>query len=419
MDKPVVGIDAMAFAGPECFVEMAALADARGVDPNKYIKGIGQRQMAVATPCEDTVTLAAEAGRKALEAFGIDPAEIGTLVVGTETGVDHSKPSAVYVHELLGLPARCRTFETKHACYGAMAGLTAAMDWILSGRAKGRKALIIASDIARYGVNTPGEPTQGAGAVAMVISENPRLLALDADLSGDFTKQVMDFWRPLYSKYAQVDGHYSIDCYLEALEGCLDHASEQLSEDANQGKPFQIGELDACLYHVPFTKMAKKAHHRHRETELGDRVSREDPRMADILGSYGAKVSPFLSLNERVGNIYTGSVFLAMIDFLRQLGPEHAGQRLSLFSYGSGSGAALMFAEVVQGAGDWSATLDPTAELDARRALSIADYEALCAASEEADLNNSEMADPARWGLGSGLFYTGTVDHQRRYARIG
>lgn len=413
--SPSVGIDAIAFQGPGFFVDMEALAAARGVDPAKYTRGIGQRQMAVATPCDDTVTLATEAGRRALEAFGIDPASIGTLVVGTETGVDHSKPSAVYVHELLGLPSRCRTFETKHACFGAMAGLTTAMDWILSGRADGRKALIIASDIARYGLRSAGEPTQGAGAVAMVISENPRLVELEPRLTGDYTRQVMDFWRPLYSKYAQVDGHYSISCYLDAFTGCWDDARERAGDRAGE---LAVEHLDACLYHVPFTKMAKKAHHRHWEVELGREIPKGDDAVGVIQASHAERVQPWLSLNERVGNIYTGSVFLALLDYLRQLEPEREGRPISLFSYGSGCGASLQLARTVPGAAAWAEKLDPTAALDARRELSVEAYEALCDACEESDLNGSELADPARWGVSNALCYTGTVDHRRQYARV-
>jgi hypothetical protein len=66
-----VGIDAMAFHGPRCYIDMADLAIARGVEPAKYVKGLGQVAMAVPTPCEDTVSLAIAAGRKALAA-GID-----------------------------------------------------------------------------------------------------------------------------------------------------------------------------------------------------------------------------------------------------------------------------------------------------------------------------------------------------------
>ncbi len=59
--------------------------------------------MSITTPCENTVILAANAGLKVLQNFNIDPGEIGMLVVGTESGVDHSNPIATYVHQTLGL----------------------------------------------------------------------------------------------------------------------------------------------------------------------------------------------------------------------------------------------------------------------------------------------------------------------------
>ena len=147
---PTAGIDALAFACPKAYIDLEDLARARGVDPAKFTQGLGQRKMAIASPVEDTVTMAVEAGARALKDFDVDPDAIGTLIVGTETGIDHSKPVAVYVHELLGLSERCRTFETKHACYGASAGLTASLDWFGSSRAAGQKALVIASAIAKY-----------------------------------------------------------------------------------------------------------------------------------------------------------------------------------------------------------------------------------------------------------------------------
>jgi hydroxymethylglutaryl-CoA synthase len=403
----------MAFHGPECYLEMSELARARNVDAAKYLHGLGQHQMAVATPCEDTVTMATNAARGAIRAFDIDPGEIGTLIVGTETGVDHSKPAAVYVHELLGLPQNCRTFETKHACYGAMAGLTSAMDWIVAGRARGRKALIIASDIARYGIGTPGEPTQGAGAVAMVVSDNPRLLVLDSTRFGDYTRQVMDFWRPLYSKYAFADGHYSIDCYLDAFAGAWTDACEQ----AGRPEALSLASMNACFYHVPFVKMARKAHHRHWETELGRAIGKEDAALSKkVADSYDAIVAPWLKLNAVVGNIYTGSLFLAMIDYLRTADPSHEGTPVSLFSYGSGCGAAFGVGVVADGAGQLGAVLDPQPQIDARRRLDIDVYEALLNASEEAEANADQQLDPADWGLTGELYYLGTRDHIRQYS---
>src|SRR6056297_526546 len=372
------GIDALAFAGPAGFVEMTDLAKARGVDPGKYLKGLGQRRMAIASPCEDTVTMAADAAARALQGFDIDPSEIGTLIVGTETGVDHSKPVAVYVHELLGLDQRCRTFETKHACYGAMAGLTASIDWIASGRARGRKALVIASDIARYGLGTAGEPTQGAGAVAMVVSDKPRLLSMDPCRIGDYTRQVMDFWRPLYSKYAFADGHYSIECYLDALSGAR--------EDAVGEGGALLENLGACLYHVPFVKMAFKAHQREMEVELGRSLSKDDnDAWRRLTDSYQRLTSPWLGLNAEIGNIYTGSLFLSLIDLLRQAAATLSGHEISMFSYGSGCGATYSIGRIEESAAEWRHALDPAEQLAARRRLTIAEYEDLIEQSERAD----------------------------------
>ncbi len=406
---PLTGIDALAFAGPASYLEMTDLARARNVDPSKYLVGLGQRRMAIATPCEDTVTMAVEAGSKALDNFDIDPGEIGTLIVGTETGVDHSKPVAVYVHELLGLDQRCRTFETKHACYGAMAGLTASMDWIASGRARGRKALVIASDIARYGLNTAGEPTQGAGAVAMAVSDTPRLLAIDPARIGDYTRQVMDFWRPLYSKYAFADGHYSIECYLDALVGARLDAIGECSE--------LLESLTACLYHVPFVKMAFKAHQRQMEIELGTQITREQAaRWQALDDSYQRLTAPWLSLNADIGNIYTGSLFLALIDLLRQADNAFAGREVSLFSYGSGCGATYCIGTISEGADQWRDALDPSEHLSTRRQLNIDEYEALVLETDNAD--RQEKLEPSSFGLKDGLFYVGTRDHCRQYQRF-
>lgn len=415
-----VGIDAMAFSGAQCYLDMVDLATARGVDPAKFIVGIGQKQMSVATPCEDTVSMAARAGQQALKAFDIDPSEIGTLIIGTETGIDHSKPASVYVHELLGLPKNCRSFETKHACYGATAALHSAADWILSGRARGRKALIIASDIARYGIGTPGEPTQGAGAVAMVVSQNPRLFELQMDCIGDYSSQVMDFWRPLYSKYAFTDGHYSIDCYLSALTNSLDDA-RSVAEDQSK---FQPDNLAGCFYHVPFVKMARKAHTAMLQHHIGHQLdlngNADDKTL--FTESYGRLVAPWLSVNAQVGNIYTGSLFLSLIDFISQANSQLEGKNISIYSYGSGCGASFMLARVADGAMSYANALNPRAEVDGRRKLTIEEYEHIIAIAEEIDLNDGLAPDPARWNLKGDIFYLGTHNHSRQYgsrSRLG
>lgn len=408
-----VGIEAMAFHGPEHYLELADLAEARGVDPDKFTKGLGQLRMAVATPMEDTVTLAVNAAMKALARFDIDPDEIGTLVVGTESGVDHSKPVAVYVHEALGLRSNCHTYETKHACFGAMAAVFSANDWISCGRANGSKALVIASDIARYPIGDPGEPTQGAGAVAMVISARPNLLQFDPEISGHYTKEVMDFWRPLYSTKAFVDGHYSIDCYLNALEGAL---ADALSKATIPGL-YRMAQLQACIYHVPFPKMAAKAHHRHFEVDAGETIDKESDRFADVRQSFTEKTGPWLSLNSLVGNIYTGSLFLSLMDLLRSSTSVKLKQ-ISMFSYGSGCAASLNIAYPTPGFERFRDSIDPEPELNARRRLSIDAYEKIMRITDSLGTGDTEEFNPAEWDVTGSCLYLGNRRHVRRYSSM-
>ena len=393
------GLESLGIAVPPTYVELAELAKARGVAPGKYVDGLGVTRMAVPLVEEDTVTLAARAARMAMEAAGCTAEDVGMLVVGTETAVDHSKPVSSYVQGLLGLSTRCRVFETKHACYGGTAALLLAMDWVRSGSAKGKKALIICSDIARYGVGTPGEPTQGAGAVALLVSDKPKLLAFEAGKTGAYAKDVMDFWRPLYSKDAVVDGHYSVQCYLDALEGAY-RAYQEAAEDAG-GEGSYSDRFAALVYHVPYGKMSRKAH-RHLRTLDGDK----EPD-----ASFDRLVGPSLMLPSQVGNIYTGSMYLALASLLSCSREDLTGKRVGLFSYGSGSCAEFFSAVVQPEAQAQVKAMGLENLLEKRRALSIPEYEAIMAAREKLD------DKPAEETPGEGFRYQGTRDHKRIYAR--
>ena len=188
-----IGIDKLAFATTPYYLAMEDLAQGRNVDPNKYLIGIGQSKQAVVPPTQDVVTLAAAAADKLLDPVERD--QVSTVIVATESGIDNSKAAAVYVKHLLKLSDFTRAVEVKEACYSATAALQFARGLVALNPQE--KILVIASDIARYGLETGGEVTQGAGAVAMLITANPRVLAIEPT-SVAYTKDVMDFWRPLY-----------------------------------------------------------------------------------------------------------------------------------------------------------------------------------------------------------------------------
>jgi len=294
------------------------------------------------------------------------------------------------------------------------------VNYILSGKAKGRKALVIASDIARYGKNTAGEPTQGAGAVAMLISDNPTLFEIDYQNEGFFAKQVMDFWRPLYSKEAIADGHYSIQCYLEAFTGAYEMFKN--NDTMMNGNSSAIisnrfsEQYEACLYHVPFVKMALKAHQRLLETDAGFSFDKGSAQWTAMVQDYEKRVAPYLELNAQIGNIYTGALFLSLTHLLESSSQKLAGKSVSIFSYGSGCGAEFMSGKVTHEANGLMKNNSSKVFLEKRKEVSVSEYEEILDACAKMDLNNeSNICEPEKWNLSRPLVYRGVQNHQRIY----
>ena len=308
-----IGIDKIGFYTPPTFVDMVELAEARDVDPNKYLIGIGQEKMSIATKNYDVVAMAATAADNILT--DEDKEKIDMILFATETGIDQSKSGATWVHDLVGIQPFARSVELKQACYSATAGLQLAMGHIALHPES--KVLVLATDIAKYGLNTGGEPTQGAGAVAMLLSANPRILEIEKE-STAYTKDIDDFWRPNYSEFAFVDGKYSNEAYLSTLTASWNRYKAQYQA--------QLSDFEALLFHVPYTKMGRKA-----LQALEDEMDEAGTTRFD---SY---YETAIKYNKTVGNIYTGSLYLSLISLLEQGEELPADARLGMFSYGSGA----------------------------------------------------------------------------------
>ena len=388
-NKPV-GIDHMALYVPDPYLSLDDLAAARGVDPNKYFVGIGIRETAIATPAEDVVVLAANAGHRVLEEADVSPDDIGLLIVGTESAEDKSKPTATHVHELLGINSACRVYDVVHACAGATYGVLSAIDWLHNPAHK--YALVIASDIARYGKNEAGEPTQGAGAVAMLLCRSPRLLALGEIAT--FSKNVYDFWKPLDQKYPLVDGIYSARCYGEAAEACF--GGQDLAKDA------------AYIYHAPYPKLVQQTH---------GQVARMIDGNVDAKSHFKDQVAPSLRFAARIGNIYTGSMWLALMSFLEAQRSDggDAADGCYLFSYGSGCGAALLRGTFPPNWQAGAALFGTDAALDSRTRLGFDEYETLMDIYENPESISADKL--AATAVGGAFRYLGTEKNKRRYGK--
>ena len=389
-----IGIHDLEMATGHHVVDLAQLADHAGIAPGKYVLGLGQSEMSMLAEDEDIVTMGAAAAKPLLERNGIEG--IRTLLFATESGVDQSKAAGISAAKLLGLPHSVRVVEMKQACYGGTAALQAAIGIV--ARSPQERVLIIASDNARYLLDSPGEPTQGAGAVAMLVSADPELLEIEP-ANGISTTDVDDFWRPNDSTTAVVDGHLSVGAYLDAV-------SDAWADLQSQGGP-AIGDIDRVIYHQPYTKMAKKAQARLREVSGDDISTALNP--GDEADGRDTGLETGSRYNRRLGNSYTASLYSCLASLIDHE-DDLAGKRIGLFSYGSGCVSEFLTGVVQPGYlqrrnPERAATL-----LDTRVPVSIEEYRALHSAP------HGTSSDQVTVEVTTGPFrFAGVADQARRY----
>lgn len=383
-----IGIDKIGFYAPHLYLDMNELAEERGVEPEKFTIGIGQEKMAVPPITQDTVTLAANAAAQILDET--DKQDIDMVIFGTESGIDHSKSAAVNVHQLLGLQPHARAIELKQACYGATAGIQMARGHIALN--PNRKVLVLGSDIARYGLRTPGESTQGAGAVALLISADPSIMAIEQE-STYYTDDIMDFWRPVYSDIAFVDGKYSNEQYIAFFQKVWNAYKEQ----TNRG----LEDFAAICFHLPYTKMGLKA----LRTVL-DEV--EENTQTHLKEQYRLSTQ----YNRNIGNIYTGSLYLSLLSLLENSNELTAGDKIGMYSYGSGAVGEFFSGVLQEGFEKQLHQTKHNAMFEKRQKISVSEYEKIFEQQIPTDGSVTEWStkeDPAE------ICLTGIQNHQRIY----
>ena len=249
------GIEAASYYVPSLYLEIKDLAEKRGIEPAKLEKGLGLHKMAFPDVHEDAATFAAEALLKLIQDYSINPKEISRIYLGTESALDAAKPTASYAMQMVEkflendfgtrVFKHCDVVDMTFACVGAIDAFQNCLDFVKAN--PGKKAVIIASDYAKYELNSSGEYTQGGGAVAILVSENPKLLEIESAF-GIATESVFDFFKPrrnadkselisasetmpdkieIFTDEPVFDGQYSNQCYQDRIREAYEHYKEQ------------------------------------------------------------------------------------------------------------------------------------------------------------------------------------------------
>ena len=376
----------------------------------------GQVSLRFPHPWEDAATMAAQAALRIVARLSAaEIASLRYLVVGTETGVDQSKPIAAYVQGMLqragyAIPQTVSTFDIQHACAGGAIGLVSVGAMLAASRGGAGRGLIGCTDEARYPPGSSAEITQGAAAVALLVERAPRLLELDLGALGHSSHDVDDFFRPLGSLTARVKGRYSIDCYRTTVEeALLDLCARRRCTMAAL-----LEETDLFALHVPFRALP--------EETMAGLVQRHLDVDADAADRFlaGRQFADGTAPAAVVGNVYSGALFLSAAALLearhRECRAALAGERVVLVAYGSGNTALAFSGRVGRQAGavleSWS--LDTLIDRGVEAPLSA--YDAWIA-----DYPGARGAEPAAGQVPQGCFFLHGIreDGYRTYRQAG
>lgn len=422
------GIDDIAIYIPRLYVDAADFADGRGVDPAKLEKGLGVSQMAIVDTNQDPACLAANACLQIMQRNKLSPEDVGRLYVSTESSFDESKAMNSYVVGMLeqvygqGAFEHCGGVETKFACVSGSYALYDNANWIRAGESDGKHALVVVSDIAKYDMGSSGEMTQGAGAVVMLLNENPRLLSFDPKVTATSIKDEYDFYRPFGKETPIVHGQYSNLLYLIQVRKALELYKEKVRATGlirlEPGETV-LDHIDYLNMHLPYSKMGKKAlaymlRHEWRQlprwNDIISRIGMSEPKPNDprgtiesVLGDrefmakdqeftkaftatpefqdvYESKLASSLIASKMIGNLYTASLYLGFrssLEFEYQKGADLEGKRVGFGSYGSGSSAMIFSGLIVPEYRGIVRNMNLEVEIGPRRKLTLEEYETI------------------------------------------
>ena len=447
-----IGIDAISFYVPSIYLSIEELSKNRNLNYEKLRNGLGLEKMAIADSNEDPSSFAANALIDLFEKNSLNPLDIGRIYMGTESALDASKPSSTYATDIVEKSLakkfgerslkNCDITDMTFACIGGVDALQNTMDWI--SRNPGKKAIVVTSDLSKYELNSTGEYTQGAGAIAMLISENPSIISIDNHW-GIATKSENDFFKPrrTFNKKSLIkeiiaklklniseedfennlsnsefwnndseiievfkdepifNGQFSNSCYINRMQEAFTHFQEQKKTDF-------LNNWNHLIFHLPYAFHGRRMifnnwlewmkNDKKFEDLIKEIGPEKDPEFnkksykSSLYKDYVAnKVSPGEKASSSIGNMYSASIFmslLSMLNFHFENKNQIAGEKVGFIGYGSGSKAKIFQGIIQDKWADKIKTSKLFEFLKNRKEISFSMYESLHQNKEVSPLTN-------------------------------
>ena len=392
------GIDAISFDVANIHLPIKTLATARNIEPEKLEKGLGLIKMTLPDTYQDTVVFGANALTKLITENQINLNEISRIYVGTESAIDSSKPISSFLIALMeqkfgeGILSECDVVDFTFACIGGVDALQNCIDFVKLNPTK--KAIVVTTDFAKYDLNSTGEYTQGAGALAMLVTSNPRIIAFDENWATS-TKGVFDFFKPyrsiskeaitqnennnpwfdnleseveIHKDQPVFDGQYSNQCYMDRTRAAyfsfkkLKNTTTTLYDTWNSiimhlPYSFQGRRMLSEIYALDNTEKIIAANIE--PTDYQNKI--KEVGKSDAYKTFVTeKLQPAELASSLIGNLYTGSIFMGLLSTLTHFydtKKDISGTKFGFLAYGSGS-KSKVFEGTIQP--EWQSALSQT-----------------------------------------------------------
>ncbi|KAG5437698.1 hypothetical protein PCANB_000735 [Pneumocystis canis] len=439
-----VGIKAIEIYFPSQCLLQEELEKHDGVSSGKYTVGLGLTMMGFCDDREDIYSICLTTVSRLIKNYNVDINNIGRLEVGTETLIDKSKSIKTVLMQLFSPNFDIEGVDNINACYGGTNALFNAVNWVQSENWDGRDAIVVAGDIALYSKGN-ARPTGGAGCVAMIIGKDAPIV-LDSGLRGSYMDHVYDFYKPDFtSEYPIVDGHYSVTCYIRAVDYTYRAYNRKYlaktcfgDVNCNSAHSLPIDRFDYCIFHSPTCKSVQKAYARmlyndfmenqdHPEFKTVKHFSNTEYEFSLIdkdlekqfinlnKERFESRVKLSLDVSTNVGNMYTASLYGCLVSLLSNVSSsELIGKRIGAYSYGSGLTATFFSLTICGDVSYIVKNLDLKTKLANRRILSPLEFENMISLREQAYLSKGYTPRGDISNIAPNTYYLVKIDEKYR-----
>lgn len=300
---------------PRGRITVSEIAGVWKKEGEEMARSLGVLEKAAPFIDEDSVTLAIEAGRLALEKAKIGPEKLEAIFVGSESHPYAVNPTSTIVGEILGTGNNYLAADLEFACKAGTAGIQVLAGLIEAGRIK--YGMAVGSDCSQAKPHDALEYTAGAGAGAFILgNKKAEFLAQIIDFTS-YSSDTPDFWRRDGVSYPSHGGRFTGEpAYFAHVVG----AGLALFKKSKT----KAADFDYCVFHMPNGKFPKEA-----ATRLGFTKEQLEPSM----------------IVAQIGNPYSGSSLLGLATVLDS---ARENSLIFLVSYGSGAGADAFILETTK-----------------------------------------------------------------------